>query len=91
MPNKLRTRQCPTQFLQLTSTPFPVLSLLDLAWKTIKNTSDETRDAVFGEDSKQDKTPVGYYSSQWVPGVMQMRRFIEIYDQDKKNPFKAGI
>jgi len=80
----------PTEFIRLTSSPFPAFGILGTAMKTLTNTGDEMRDLIFGENSARDITPWGYYSSQWVPGVNQLRKFIEIYAQDKKNPYQLG-
>jgi len=76
----------PREFIRLTTNPLPIMRLLTDVGKTLGNSADELRDYLYEENSKQDKTPVGYYSSQWIVGVQQMRRLIEIYEQDKKIP-----
>jgi hypothetical protein len=77
----------PTEFLRLMINPFPVTSLLSQVKNTLKNGIDETRDYAFGENSPRDKTPPGYYMFQWVYGAPQMMRFLEVYEQMKKNPY----
>lgn len=57
--------------------------LVDIA-NTFGNTVDESRDIVFGENSSQDKTPVGYYSTRWIKGVNGLRKTVDwFYEQDK--------
>jgi len=57
--------------------------LVDIA-NTFGNTVDESRDIVFGENSPQDKTPVGYYSTRWIKGVNGLRKTVDwFYEQDK--------
>ena len=80
----------PTELIRLTSSPMPVMGLLSQAWKTTKNGVDEMRDAVFGENSSRDQSPLGYYTGWWVPGIKQMSTFIEFYEQNKKNPYTLG-
>lgn len=74
----------PAEFIKLTQNPFPMMRLLSDIYKTINNTMDESRDLIFGENEKNDKTPIGYYSSQWIIGVNQFRKLAEIYEQDKQ-------
>lgn len=79
----------PTEFERLLKNPFPVVSLISLFKNTVVNTFDETRDTVFGENSKQDKAPMWYYTSQWVPGMTQLTRFAEVFEQQKKTPYQV--
>ena len=79
----------PTEFLKLMANPFPTMSLLTLTKKTVFNGFDETRDWAFGEDSKQDKTPAFYYMTQWVYGGPQLTRFVEAFENMKKNPYSV--
>lgn len=72
----------PKEFLRLTKNPFPTFSLLGDIYSVFSNTSDEIRDYVFGENTARDKTPWGYYSSRFIPGMQQFRRIIELYEQD---------
>jgi hypothetical protein len=67
--------------------PFPVTGLVTQLKNTIVNGIDESRDYVLGENSPQDKTPPGYYMFQWIYGAPQMMRFMEVYEQMKKNPY----
>jgi hypothetical protein len=80
----------PTEFIRLTSSPFPALGILGTAMKTTTNTFDEMRDLIFGENSSRDITPWSYYSSQFVPGIKQLAMFFEFYEQNKKNPYTLG-
>lgn len=60
--------------------------LVDIA-NTLGNTIDETRDLIFDENSKSDKTPVGYYSSRWIYGINGLRKNIDwFFEQDSKPP-----
>lgn len=77
----------PTEFIRMIQNPIPMLSILSDIGDTVYNTFDETRDAIFGEESPQDKTPWFYYSSQWAIGVIQLRRIFEFYEQDEKNVY----
>lgn len=78
----------PTEFERLLKNPFPVVSLITQFKNTMVNTFDETRDTIFGENSKQDKAPMWYYSSQWVPGLSQLTRFFEVFEQQKKTSYQ---
>ncbi|MEE8564881.1 MAG: hypothetical protein V3S79_00695, partial [Candidatus Thermoplasmatota archaeon] len=74
----------PSEFTRLTVNPLPLTRLITDVEKTIRNTFDETRDYITGENSPADKTPWGYYSTQWIRGMSQFRRLIELYEQEKK-------
>ena len=74
----------PTEFMRLTKSGIPMMGLLTDVYKTIANTLDESRDLVFGENSPQDKTGWGHFSSQWVIGVSQMRKIFDmVFESDK--------
>jgi hypothetical protein len=77
----------PSQFIKMIQNPLPLTSLLVKAQQAGTNTFDEMRDAIFGENSPQDKTPMLYYSTQFVPGMVQLGRFLEFFEQQKKNVF----
>jgi hypothetical protein len=79
----------PTETERLIKNPFPTTRLLTLFKNTMKNTIDESRDVVFGENSPQDKAPVFYYSSQWIYGVPQLTRFFEVFENQKKTPYQV--
>ena len=55
--------------------------------KTIRNTVDVGYHAATGLPDPYDRTPFLYYSSQWIIGMSQLRRLVEMYEQDKKSPY----
>ena len=61
----------------------PLLSLAQNGVKWIDNSIDEMGDAFFGEDSVRDRTPAGYYTWKFVPGLHGIVQIAEIYPQDK--------
>jgi hypothetical protein len=77
----------PQQLAQLIKNPIPMTGLLTRAISTGMNGFDEARDLLNGEDSLNDKTPVGYYLLQWVYGGGQIARFAEFYSQYEKSPY----
>lgn len=77
----------PNEFQKLIKNPIPILSLLGDLFTTLKNTVDETRDFMFGENSPQDKTPAFYSTVQWAYGGSQLSRFLELYKQYEKSPY----
>jgi hypothetical protein len=66
----------------------PMSSLLTDALKALNNTQDEVMDAITGRKDSRDKTPWGYYSLPFFPGYKQVSRWVEIYEQDKSNPYR---
>jgi hypothetical protein len=79
----------PTEFIRLVKNPWPLTSLLVQVKNTVFNGFDESRDLMFGENSNQDKTPVGYYMLQWMYGAPQLMRVTELYENMKKNPYQV--
>jgi hypothetical protein len=77
----------PNEFIKMLENPAPMLQLLGLAGKTLKNGSDEFLDFIYGENSPQDKSPAGYYMTQWAPGGSQISRFLELFEGYKKSPY----
>ena len=74
----------PRELIRLLANPFPVSRLgIDLMY-AFGNTFDEFRDFMFGENSPYDKTPIGYYSVQFVPGLSHLNRLIETFEQNKQ-------
>ena len=61
----------------------PLISLAQNGLNWTANSLDETRDAFFGEDSPRDRTPAGYYSWKFAPGIHGIVKMSEIYPQDK--------
>lgn len=77
----------PNEFIKMLENPAPMLQLLGLAGKTLKNGNDEFLDFIYGENSPQDKSPAGYYMTQWAPGGSQISRFLELFEGYKKSPY----
>jgi hypothetical protein len=77
----------PTEFIRLTKNPWPLTGLLTQFLKTVGNGFDESRDLMFGENSTQDKAPIGYYMIQWMYGAPQLTRFFELFENMKKNQY----
>jgi len=74
----------PVEFLRLMGNPLPTSKVFADLYYMIGNTFDESRDFIFGENSKGDKTPFLYYGSQFFPGMSHLRRLIEVMEQDKQ-------
>ncbi len=84
----------PTEFVNLTKNPIPMIGLLQDAVKTISNTADELYDVtlnqsvVFGKntnligDDKQDKKNLLSYTHTWVPGIGGLFQFLDILSDD---------
>jgi len=65
------------------SSGIPLISLIQNGVNLLGNSTDELRDAFFGEDSVRDKSNVGYYSWKFVPGLHGIVKMAEVYPQDK--------
>jgi hypothetical protein len=73
-----------TEFKKLISKdPMPLTRALDDVGNIVGNTFDETRDLIFGEESKHDKTPPMYYGAS-VFGMKNAFKYIGITDTDDK-------
>ena len=77
----------PGEFWNIIKNPLPVIHFLQIPWKVLTNTFDETRDAIWGENSPYDKTPWLYHTLQMGPGGTQILRVIEIFEQHKTSPY----
>jgi len=77
----------PEQVAQLVKNPVPMSAILGDVLKLLRNTFDEGRDVVFGENSPYDKAPIFFYTIQMMYGGNQVARFIELYETQKKNPY----
>lgn len=77
----------PNEAIRIIGNPLPIVSLLTLAKSTVFNGFDESRDLIFGEDSKLDKSPAGYYMSQWIYGGPQITRLFEVFENFKASPY----
>jgi hypothetical protein len=79
----------PNEALRLMVNPFPTAGILTQLLNTLSNGFDEASDLIFGEDSNRDKTPPFYYLLQWIKGAPQAMRFLEVYEEMKKNPYSV--
>ena len=52
--------------------------------KFADNSLDELTDSMFGEDDSPDKTPPGYYTFKFLPGLASFVSYFEIYPQYKQ-------
>jgi len=66
------------------STGVPLISMGGQFIKWVDNSFDELTDSVFGEDDSPDKTPVGYYTFKFLPGLASFVSYFEIYPQYKQ-------
>ena len=79
----------PFEAVRMGESPLPVLGLMKDLTHTVSNTVDTFKDLtaeeIFGQKrDKRDKTPAFYYSSRWIPGVSQLRKVLELFEQDKR-------
>ena len=77
----------PADFARLVANPLPLAGILNDVIKTLRNTVDVGYHAITGTDDPYDRTPFMYYTSQWIIGKSQLRRLVEMYEQDKKSPY----
>jgi len=77
----------PGELIRITQNPIPMASLFQDIIKTLKNTIDEGYHFATGTPDPHDRTPFFYYSSQWIIGMSQLRRLIELFEQDKRSPY----
>ena len=77
----------PNELLGFLSNPIPITGMLVLGYNTLKNTADEGRDVILGENSPYDKTPALYYTMQWAYGGTQLARILELYETYEKSPY----
>ena len=61
------------------STGIPLINTAGQFLSWTNNSFDELTDAIFGEDDKPDKTPVGYYTFKFIPGLTSLVSFMELY------------
>lgn len=77
----------PRQITQLLNNPIPAAGIFKDAIRLIENTGDEVIDFITDRKDSRDQSPFGYYSRRFVPGLVQISRFVEFFDQDKENPY----
>ena len=78
----------PNEMISFIRSPIPMAGIVVDTLKVVNNTGDEVMDAISGREDNRDKTPWGYYSLPFFPGYKQLSRFIEVYEQDKANPYR---
>jgi len=74
----------PNEFYRLSASPVPAFKVIKNFSMLMENTMDETRDAIFGENSPQDKTPFLYRTVNLTIGLNQAAEVVELFDEDKK-------
>lgn len=72
----------PMDAYQMTRNSIPMLGLVVDFFAMGSNGLDETRDFLFGEDSKKDKTPPMYRFIKMIPGNQVLTQIVELYEQD---------
>jgi hypothetical protein len=72
----------PEEFAKMIKNPIPMIGLATDSIKALKNTFDESTDAVLGENSESDKTPFFYYGHKLIPGAQGLTKFWDIFHQD---------
>ena len=75
----------PKSVTTILKSPVPSLRVFNDISKMLRNSLDETRDFVIGEESKQDKTPAFYYISKLVPVSSSAVDFFDIFDTYNKD------
>ena len=80
----------PMEFVAFTRGLVPLTGLLTDSYKVVENGWQESLEmlGVIAEN-KRDKTPLFYHTLKFVPGWSQLRRIIEPYEQDKRNPYET--
>ena len=76
----------PKEISRFLNQPVPAFGIFKDAIRVIENTGDEAIDFITGRDDARDQSPIGYYSSRFLM-MNQIRKVIELYDQDKENPY----
>ena len=61
----------------------PLMGLGQNGVKWVGNSLDELRDAAFGEDNERDRTPGGYYTFKFIPGIHGIGKLVELFPQEK--------
>lgn len=74
----------PTDWTMTAQSISPILRLINDSFNIVTNGYDETRDLIFGENSKSDSTPFLYYTTKMIPYISTLSRQLEIFEQDRK-------
>lgn len=72
----------PTELLNLADNPLPALNTVSTVISAFTNGVDELRDGIIGENSLQDRSNVGYYSTKLIRGLNGVRSIYSWYDQE---------
>jgi len=75
----------PSSVTTILKSPVPSLRFFTDTQRMLINTWDETTDVIFGEDSKQDKTPRLYYFSKMTPISSSAVDFFDMFDTYNKD------
>ena len=73
----------PNEFSGPRATGVPLMGMVQNLSKWTANSVDELRDSAFGEDSAKDRTPWGYYTFKFIPGIHALGKLVELFPQDK--------
>lgn len=77
----------PHAMSQMLASPFALLGFVTNVYNILTNAADESRDAVFGENSPTDKSPLGYYTSKTLPAINATTDFLDTWDKFRVNTF----
>jgi len=75
----------PQSVATILKSPMPSLRFFTDLSKMVKNTVDESRDVLFGEESPYDKTPRMYYFGKIIPVSSAFIDFADIFDTYNKD------
>lgn len=64
-------------------TPIPLAGLMQDVGRWMSNTADESFKLATGIEDPKDKTPMFYHTMALIPGGLQFRRFLDLYEQDE--------
>lgn len=82
----------PVEFATFTRGLIPLTGLFTDSMKVLDNGWTESLEMLsIIPENKRDKTPMFYHTLKFVPGWSQLRRILEVYDQDKNNPYVTRI
>jgi hypothetical protein len=73
----------PAEVFRVLNQPVAILGILNDVRRFIGNTVDETRDRLIEENNKKDKTDIGHYGLQFVPGYNGAGQLIELSDEQE--------
>jgi hypothetical protein len=74
----------PTEYVRMTKNPIPLVSVPEIAVKSLGNTYDEMRDFLMGENSDYDRSGMFFYSRKFIPGYANVDRIMEWSKEGKE-------